>query len=375
MSQHPDCLVIGGGLIGMLTARELSRAGATVQLLERGDTGRESSWAGGGILSPLYPWRYPDAVTLLAQASQAVYPELIQAVEAESGISAEYLKSGLLIPDCDEIEAAQAWAKRFSVKTEITEPDEVIDIAPEISRGLCINKGIWLPKVAQVRNPRLAQALRVSLEQSGVEVITSCPVDHIETQSGRLSAVVTADGQSHAAGLVVVAGGAWSAGLLAPLGLDIPVQPVRGQMLLYKTLPGTVRRIILNRDRYVIPRQDGRVLVGSTLEHTGFEKQTTQAARTELEAEACRIVPALAEFPVETHWAGLRPGSPDGVPFIGACPGAEGVYINTGHYRNGVVLGAASAQLLAAIALGNESSLPIQAYSPEYLLGSQRAVV
>jgi len=370
MSQHPDCLVIGGGLIGMLTARELSRAGLTVQLLERGETGRESSWAGGGILSPLYPWRYPEAVSALAKASQDRYPMLIQEIENEAGMSVEFQKSGLLMPDCDEVDTAKAWAKQFSVKIEITENNEAIDIAPELSKTLCVNQGIWLPEVGQVRNPRLVQALRASIEQDGVEVITSCPVEHIESRNGRVTGVSTANGELYPSGAVIVAGGAWSADLLAPLGLHVPVQPVRGQMLLYKTEPGTVKRIILSKDRYVIPRQDGRVLVGSTLEHTGFDKQTTAQARAELESEAQRIVPALAQFPVEKHWAGLRPGSPDGVPFIGACPDTEGVYINTGHYRNGVVLAAASAQLLADIVLGQETVLPITDYSPGNLLES-----
>jgi len=370
MSQHPDCLVIGGGLIGMLTARELSLAGLSVQLLERGDTGRESSWAGGGILSPLYPWRYPEAVSTLAKVSQARYPSLLNEIESEAGMPVEYQQSGLLMPDCDEVAVAKAWARQFSVNIEITENSEAVDIAPEISESLCVNHGIWLPEVGQLRNPRFVQALRLSIEKAGVEVITSCPVDHIETRSGRATGVKAASGQVYPASTVIVAGGAWSAGLLEPLGLHIPVQPVRGQMLLYKTQPGTVKRIILNRDRYVIPRLDGRVLVGSTMEHTGFEKQTTKQARTELEAEAERIVPALAQFPVEKHWAGLRPGSPDGVPFIGACPGADGVYINTGHYRNGVVLGAASAQMLAQIVQGQDTLLPVAAYSPQNLLQS-----
>jgi len=368
MSQHPDCLVIGGGLIGMLTARELSLAGRSVQLLERSETGRESSWAGGGILSPLYPWRYPESVSALARASQAIYPGLFKEIEAETGISVEHTQSGLLMPDCDEVDAAMAWAKQFSVNIEITEGGKVVDIAGEISRELCVNKAVWLPDVGQVRNPRLVRALRASIEHLGVGVTTSCQVDKIEVSGGRVTGVITTDGSTISAGTVVVASGAWSSGLMAPLGLEISVKPVLGQMLLYKTEPGTVRRIILNKDRYVIPRQDGRVLIGSTIENTGFDKRTTQSARAELEAEAVRLVPALSRYPVEKHWCGLRPGTPDDVPYIGEFDDIDGLYINAGHYRNGVVLGAASARLLSQIILEQETLLPITAYSPRQLL-------
>jgi len=364
MSKHPDCLIIGGGLIGMLTARELALAGLQVSLLERGETGRESSWAGGGILSPLYPWRYSDAVSDLAQYSQKVYPELVAALKDESGVDAQWTQSGLLMPDCPDIESAQHWAKQYGSDLQYIENDELTKVAPELSPALSQSGAVWMPKVAQVRNPRFASALRRSIDHLGVQVLTNTTVKEISLHAGKVEGVITTGGEQLLADKVVLASGAWSAGLLENLGLELPVSPVRGQMLLYKTQPDTVKRIILNQDRYVIPRRDGRVLVGSTQEHTGFEKQTTDAAREELSSEAQRIIPALADFPIEAHWAGLRPGSPDGVPFIGACPEAEGLYLNTGHFRNGVILGPASAALMASIILENKFDLSPLAYTP-----------
>ena len=371
MSEHPDCLIIGGGLVGMLTARELALAGMSVTLMERGETGKESSWAGGGILSPLYPWRYPDAVSDLAQYGQRVYPELVKALMDEGGVDAEWTQSGLLMPACDEEQQARAWSAKYFPEMKIVEKDELRNIAPELSPGLSESAAVWLEGVAQVRNPRLAQALRSSIDGLGVKVLTGTTVKKISTMSGKVDGVVTEIGEQVKAGRVVLAGGAWSADLLEEFGVVLPVTPVRGQMLLYKATPDTVRRIILNKDRYVIPRRDGRVLVGSTLEHTGFKKDTTDSARVELEAEAQRIVPALANFPVEAHWAGLRPSSPDGVPFIGECPNVEGLFLNTGHYRNGVILSPASAAMLASLILARDFPLTPMTYDPALRLQNQ----
>ena len=370
MSKIPDCIIIGGGLIGMLTARELLRAGLSVQLLERGETGRESSWAGGGILSPLYPWRYPEAVSVLAKASQQVYPDLIEALREEGGGDAQWTQSGLLMPVCEDIDVARTWAERFEMDLQVLSPDETADCAPELGHLVIGEEAAFLPDIAQVRNPRLAQALRASLLALGADIRQDCEVVSIQHEAGKVSAVQTKQGERLTAGQVVVAGGAWSAGLLAPLGLELPVSPVRGQMLLYRTEPGTVTRILLYKDRYVIPRRDGRVLVGSTLEHVGFDKQITVSARDDLIASATEIVPALANFPVEKHWAGLRPGSPDGTPFIGKHPEISNLYVNTGHYRNGVVLGPASAGLLAASLLGTPPEIAPEAYLPAKCVNS-----
>ena len=161
---------------------------------------------------------------------------------------------------------------------------------------------------------------------------------------------------------ILVSGGAWSANLLKKIDINLDVKPVKGQMILFKTRPGMVKRITLSQDRYIIPRQDGRVLVGSTLEDTGFDKSTTMAAREELIQEASRIIPCLKEADVEHHWAGLRPGSTNGIPYICPVQDIEGLYLNTGHYRNGVVLGPASARLAADLILNRQPILEPDLY-------------
>jgi len=357
-----DCLIVGGGLLGMLTARYLHDAGAEVLVLDQSVPGHEASWAGGGILSPLYPWRYPDPVTALATYGQQHYAALAEALAAESGVDPEWTQSGLLMLDeAGEAETALVWAKRHGLALERVAPTAVAEIEPALADGR--HEGLWMPAVAQIRNPRLVKALRGSLASRGIDCREQTPVERLLIEQGRVRGVATPAGEIRAE-RVLVASGAWSAGLLAGAGLAIAVEPVRGQMILFGARPGVLGRIVLADDRYLIPRRDGHILCGSTLEHVGFDKGTTQAAMEELHAAAIERVPALADYPVVKHWAGLRPGSPQGIPYIGAHPEVEGLYVNAGHYRNGVVLGLASAWLAADLLLGRSPVLDPQPYAP-----------
>jgi glycine oxidase len=345
-----DFIVVGGGLSGMLVARELSAGGLGVTLLERGELGKEASWAGGGILSTLYPWRYPDAVTALAQWSQRHFPGFSDELREETGIDPEWLQSGLLIPGSEETVSALRWAQRWDVALERVAAERLAELEPGLAPGA--EEGLWLPLVAQVRNPRLLKALARSLEMRGVVIRTHAQVLELLDRGGGTQGVRTKDEILHAAGVVVTAG-AWTASLLDNLqGPDWRIEPVRGQMLLFHAEPGQVRHIVLKDSHYLVPRRDGRVLAGSTLEYVGFDKSTTREAYDELHAAALALIPMLASCPVEQHWAGLRPGSPEGIPWIGEHPGHRGLYINAGHFRNGVVTGPASARLLADMILG-----------------------
>ena len=355
-----DFLIIGGGVIGMLTARELNAAGAKVCLLEKGRLGGEASWAGGGILSPLYPWRYAAAVTALAGWSQRHYPELARELADETGIDPEWTQNGLLVIDGEDHADALDWGKRTGNPVTRIERRDVANLEPALSD--IPPTALWLQEVAQIRNPRLVKALLASLDRSGVAIREHTEVRKLRITDLRITGVET-DGGFLAAGRAIVCAGAWSAQLLAGLDATPEIKPVHGQMLLYAAKPGLVTRIVLNASRYAIPRRDGHVLFGSTIEDIGFTKHTTTLVRDELHATALAMFPSLAGFPVERHWSGLRPGSPGGVPYIGRHPEIRGLYLNSGHFRNGVVLAPASARLLADMVLQRPPIVPPDPYA------------
>jgi glycine oxidase len=354
-----DCLIIGGGIIGMLTAHELSQAGMRITLIERRETGRESSWAGGGIVSPLYPWRYADAVTALATWSQQRYPALAAALHQESGIDPEYQRSGLLVLEVEDKTQALSWGKRHAIALHSCTADEAVSYDTGLKTGG--RGGIWMPEVAQVRNPRLVKAARLAIDHN-INILEEHEITELISHNGKIQGVRVGTTKIESERVIICAG-AWSQKLLAETAIPPAIEPVKGQMILLKTNPGRVNRILLHNQRYLIPRLDGRVLVGSTLEHKGFDKTTTTETQKELRQFACDHYPALADAPVEHHWAGLRPGSPQGIPFIGPVPGVEGLYLNAGHYRNGVVLGPASARLMADLVLQREPSLDPAPYA------------
>lgn len=342
-------IIIGGGAIGLLSALEFARAGCVVTLYERGETGRESSWAGGGIISPLFPWRYLDSVTRLASWSQAAYPALCADLAAQTAIDPEYTTSGLILIAPDESGTAHRWAEQHDRKLSTIDRAQFTELEPAAAQPA--DAALWMPDVGQVRNPRLVRALRRRAEQLRVEIRTGDGVERLLVDGGRCIGVKAASG-SMRADAVVVCAGAWSGGLLGTQPAPPAIRPIRGQMLMFRAEPGTVTRMVLEGSRYVIPRRDGRTLFGSTLEDVGFDKQTTEAAYEELYRIATGRFPALARFPVEAHWAGLRPSSPAGVPYVGGHPQIEGLFVNAGHFRNGIVLGPASARLVADLALG-----------------------
>lgn len=342
-----DCIIIGGGLIGMLTARALRRRGLSVGIIERGPFGREASWAGGGILSPLYPWRDAPAVSDLAAAGAGLYPALAQELAAVTGLDPEWRRCGLLALEANDHQSALDWARRHGFEMHVIAAAEIPALESCLARQN--SSALYRPNVAQIRNPRLLKALQQYLQNSGVELLADEEVVAVETQRNRVRGVRTGKGNIYKCGKAVIANGAWSSNLLRETGIELDIRPIRGQMILLEGNPGMLQHVVLHQGHYLIPRADGMIVAGSTIEDVGFDAATTGQGLQELKQFVAGLAPPLADLPVVKHWAGLRPGCGQGIPYIGAHPGIEGLYVNAGHFRNGIVMAPAAAELLAAL--------------------------
>jgi glycine oxidase len=339
----PEYIIIGAGVVGLATAQHLLLQGTRVAIIECGDVGRESSWAGGGILSPLCPWDYPDEVTRLTGRGAEMFPFWTDELHAATGIDPEYVVSGMLVLPPFSQTVAQQWCREHQFALEQ------------------IDDALLLPDVAQVRNPRLVKALRKHVEILGGRIIEQCDVSQIATEGDRVRSIMTAQGALSADRYIVCAG-AWSKQVLGKHALQLDIKPVRGQMLLYQFDAPPLSHIVLQDGLYLIPRRDGHLLVGSTLEDVGFDRSTTAEARASLKQRAQLILPVLKDMPVVQHWSGLRPGSPGNIPTIGQHPQLQNLYLNSGHFRYGVTMAPASVEILMNELNGSEQPFDISPY-------------
>ena len=360
-----DITLIGGGIMGLLTAREFYDAGASVTVLDKGIMGNESSWAGGGILLPLYPWRQNQAITQLVRQSLGLYPSLAHNLAEETGIDPEWNPCGLLMTQNPDIAAALAWCNHNKIAyQDASDRLHGLETTP-------VNP-LFLPTIAQIRNPRLVKSLKQDLLQKGMRLIENCQLAAINLDDNRISSIDTNMG-SLPIGELVITAGAWTSGLLAQFFPAIrdsrpKISPVKGQMLLFAAKPDTLSAIVLDGEHYLIPRLDGHILAGSTVEDDTFDKSTTLAAKDQISNFALKLLPALRSFPILKHWSGIRPGTPNGVPYIDRHPEISNLSINAGHFRNGLAMAPASAQLMVDLILDRPTSVDPEPYRLDRLV-------
>lgn len=360
MQLTADMLIVGGGIIGLLTARELNQAGLAVTLIDKGLIGQESSWAGGGILLPLYPWRQHPAISALVKRSMGLYPPLAKQLAEGSGINPEWNPCGLLITQNPDAEDALAWCRHYQIAHEAAE-DKLGGLYTDAINPL------FLPGIAQIRNPRLIKSLKLDLLTKGVRLIENCQLTAVKIEQNRVKSIDTSQGTFFFEQLIIAAG-AWTSGLLADffpvIGNNQPqITPVKGQMLLFAAKPDTLKHIILDGGNYLIPRLDGHILAGSTVEGNTFDKTTTPKAKDQISNFALTLFPTLKDYPLIGHWAGIRPGSPNGIPYIDKHPEISNLSINAGHFRNGLAMAPASAQLMADLILNRPPCVEPEPYS------------
>jgi glycine oxidase len=360
MTTQPDVLVLGGGVIGLTTAYYLARDGARVALLDRADLGQEASWAGAGIIPPGVADRARTPHDQIRARSAEAFPAFSAELRDLTGIDNGYLACGgieFLEPD-EVTEVTRVWAEE-GVAFEPLTTEDVHQREPAL--GELPGEAYWIPGTAQIRNPWHIRALIAACTQLGVELHPATAVHGFETLDQRIVTVHTPHG-SMAAGQFLVSAGAWTDEILAALGPPPGVKPVRGQIVLLHTEQRLFGPVLLHGKHYLVPRTDGRVLVGATEEDAGFVKQTTATAVAGLIALAGQLVPALRSAAVEACWAGLRPGSPDGLPFLGPVPGWDNLFVAAGHFRAGLQMSPATGRLMADCLLGRELSVPLEAF-------------
>ena len=349
-----DVVVVGGGVIGLSVAYCLAREGVSAMVLDRGEMGQGASWAGAGMIPPHVERLKTNPTIDLRSWSAMLYPEWSQALLEETGIDNGYRRTGGVDVAADLIEdnelktSAGRW-RNEKIVYERLEPGDFARVEPALNPDLRVV--YYLPDRAQIRNPRHLKALARALDARGVVLRSGSAVVGFESKAGRVSAVRTEEG-SIPCDRVVVAAGAWSSGVLARMGVRVETPPLKGQIVLLKGDRPLLRRIVEHGKNYLVPRDDGRILVGATEEEAGFDTRTTSEAFRDLLAEAYRLCPILEGAEVERSWAGLRPGSVDSKPYLGFAPGMSNVIVATGHKRAGLQLAPASAEVIADLVLG-----------------------
>ena len=366
MSEAHDVVIIGGGVSGLSIAYALAREGIVPTVLDSRDLGREASWAGAGLIAPAAEEMPRHPRNALRCRSARLYPSWATALREETGIDCGYRRTGgvdVAWTDREE-RALRATAGRWraeGIAYERLAPGDFARVEPALNPEL---KAVYyLPERAQVRSPRLLRALVTAVTKRGGLLKPWHKVEGLEAHNGRVTAVRTAAGDLPC-DLVVVAAGAWSGHLLEPIGVRAPTPPLKGQIVLLRGDRPLIHRIVEHGKTYLVPRDDGLILVGATEENVGYDTQPTSRCARDLLDAALRLCPSLNQAKVEATWAGLRPGSFDTSPYIGNAPGLANLIVAAGHRRTGLQLAPATAEIVADLVFGRPPRLDIGPFRP-----------
>jgi len=347
-----DVIVIGGGIIGLSLALELCKTGASVLVVERGEPGREASWAAGGMLVDSGA-ETPGALQPLATASARMYPEFVHELRVESGLPIDLRDQGALV-----FTPTEQVHEHPGFSSEKLLPTALIELEPALAD---LDRPAFYLKERSVDPRGLTAAALAAARHRGVDISSSDAVTAVNLEGGRVCGVSTKKTSFHAPKVVNCAG-AWS-GRISPHAF--PTRPVKGQMLcLVSPARELLKHVIRSAEIYLIPRSDGRIVVGTTVEEAGFDKRTDVATIQRLHRAAIAMVPELRNSKILEDWAGLRPGTPDSLPILGATA-TLGYYVATGHFRDGILLAPVTARVMAQVLDGKNPDHDLANFSPE----------
>jgi glycine oxidase len=378
LGERADVAVVGGGVAGLATARELARRGLSVAVVEDGRVG-SASRAAAGMLAPQAEADYPDEFFELLCASREMYPAFAAALSEESGIPVEIDRTGTLYlaltpHDEEEVERRFAWQSSAGLEVERLTSAEARALEPNISPD--VRLALRFPRDWQVESRRLVIALDAAAESLGVRIIRAVEARGVRVVAGRAAGVLTSEGELES-GAVVFAAGAWNSSLHKfsddgnpHLNDDPRVEPVRGQILCFQqpgSQPPLFRHVVYSPRGYVVPRREGRLLAGSTTEHAGFDCRVTEEGARSIVAHVVEMAPAIASLDLLDSWAGLRPRAADGRPVLGESADVKGLFYATGFYRNGILLVPAAGEIVADLVTGGATRISprsLEAFSP-----------
>ncbi|MDA7950530.1 MAG: glycine oxidase ThiO [Pirellulaceae bacterium] len=369
-----DYTIVGAGVLGMSLAFYLAKQGKKVALLEKNEPGKEASWSGAGILPAARLDSAFDVMDKLRGYSHEQYPVWAKELEELTGIDVGYRQTGGIFLGRTPSEGAALKGEFLELQERRIEIEpltwqELIKKEPLLGQAVSENDlsfAYFLPGMAQVRNPYFLRALSMACEKLGVEVITHCTVTDFHKEKERVLSIETTRGRLPV-GQLCIAAGAWSGGLLKQLGVSNCIGPIRGQILLFHRKKAPFQTILCEGDHYLVSRDDGYVLVGSTLEDVGFDKSTTQEGRKVLLQFAQSLLPSLKEGDILKQWSGLRPHTLDAQPYLGKVFGFENVFSCSGHFRSGLHLAPACAAAIGELMSGNSSPFELAPFSPSRL--------
>ncbi len=364
-SNKADVVIIGGGVIGCAIAYNLARAKVKTLVIDKADSvGREASWAGAGILASHASTREPYAE--LCRASLALYPALAEALKEETQIDIEFVRSGS-IAVCftdEEKQGLTGLAERRldrGFSAEALTAAQVWELEPAISKSVV--GGVRFPHDAQVRNPKLVRALAKGAALLGTEFLFGNPVTSFLREGDRVTGVEV-NGEAHYGDTFAIASGCWSGGIAALLGYSLSIEPARGQIVLVEAMPPILGHVINGRGVYLVPRSDGKILIGATVEFVGYDKRTTLEGTRQMIEAGIALVPALAERSFVQTWVGLRPYA-KGDPYLGKLSGFDNVIIASGHFKTGILLAPITGKLICELITSGNPSMSLDPFRLE----------